>query len=112
MLNQVNELSTYLLTLTFRDEDQAPVNFQTARYRIDDDRSKTEVLDWTNIPANGSSTVEIEIPGTLNAIVNSSLAGEIRTVTLDFTYGLDGEGYAVHKYSVMNLSFVPSPVPE
>jgi hypothetical protein len=109
-MDLVNEQSTYILTLSFLDTTGQPVVFQTARYRIDDDKSGTNIKPWTAITPNGTATVDIEVEHSLNYIVNENLTGEIRTVTVNFTYGLTGEGYAVHNYQIQNLAHVIKPV--
>ena len=101
-LDEFNERSSVTVTVTFTDEDGAPVTPSSATWRIDDEASKTNILPATSISPLATS-VELEITDEQNAIIKSRKDFEIRTVTVEFDYGADKHGTAEYKYKLLNL---------
>lgn len=101
-LDEVNERSTYLITVSFFDEDDDPVTPGAATYRIDDQQRRTNILPATAIsPLN--TTAEIEITSEQNAILRSRAESEIRTVTIEYDYGSGRHATAQYRYRLLNL---------
>jgi len=107
-LTEVNEQSSITITVSFTDEDGAPVTPDAATYRIDDKESRTEILDTTSFPSL-SSSVDLEITSAQNAIIRERNQSEIRRVTVEYDYGSGKHGTAEYRYRVINLYGVTSP---
>lgn len=103
---EVNEDSTAILTLTFKDETGALIAPTTASYRIDDVPTKTEIRDWTSITPLASS-VDITISQIENAILKQTHQYEIRLVSVIFTYATGKQGTGDFVYNVVNLDRIP-----
>lgn len=101
-LDEVNERSTYLLTVSFFDEDDAPVTPSFATYRIDDESRRTNIQPAAVISPL-STTAELEITSEQNAILRPRSISEVRTVTVEYDYGAGRHGTAQYKYRLLNL---------
>ncbi len=101
-MDKVNEKSNVKLTLTFRDEDGDAVTPDSASYRIDDEFSGDAVKADTAISPS-SSTYDIVISSTENAIIDTNRVEEIKLVTVDFTYDTTKKGSGSFNYKVINL---------
>lgn len=100
-LFSVNERTTLVLTLSFKDEDGVAVVPATATYRIDDVLTETAILAAT--PLTGlASSIEVEITSAQNALI-SGVALEERIVTVEFTYGAGRRGTSEYRYNVRGL---------
>jgi hypothetical protein len=77
----------------------------SARYRIDDESSGTEITGWTDI-ASLSDEMTIDVTATENAIVNSNLAEEVKVVTVQTDYSTGDQQTATIEYVVENKQFV------
>ncbi len=98
-----NELSQVQVTAQPRDTTNAPYTPTTARYRVDDCRSGTQLVDWTTLTPSTSMT--ITIPGTANAIIDSTRQTEVKTVTVQLDQGLSTQHMSDYTYQVKNLNF-------
>jgi hypothetical protein len=98
----VNERSTSIVTLTFRDETGAQVTPSAGTYRIDDAASGTEIRASTPFTPSGS-THDIMITDEENRILDVTRNIEERIVTVSFTYGVGKKGSGEYRYSVKNL---------
>lgn len=98
----VNEKSTSIVTLSFADEAGNAVTPTSGTYRIDDVASGTQIKgDTAFTPV--SSTHEITISDSENAILDSDNARELRCVTVSVTYGVGKKCTAEYRYYVVNL---------
>ncbi len=99
----VNEKSTSVVTLTFRDESGALVTPSGGTYRIDDAALGTEIkADTPFTPVDSSH--DITITSTENRILDATRNVEERIVTVSFTYGAGKNGNSEYRYSVKNLT--------
>lgn len=103
-LDSYNERTTVMLTVSFFDEDEAPVTPDSATYRIDSLQGTrgTAVLPATPISPLGT-TAELEITSDQNQIIRQRNTFEIKVVTVEFVYDTDKRGTAEYKYKVLNL---------
>jgi hypothetical protein len=85
----VNEGSTYVLGLSFSDENGNGVIPTSARYRLDVDGgnaiSGNNNSAWVSI-VPGNSTYDLVISGNQNAMVGNNTQREERVVTVEFGY--------------------------
>lgn len=102
-LDRVNERSTSIVTLTFRDENGAAVTPGAASYRIDDVASGTEILDDTAFTPS-SDIHQLTISDTQNRILTAANVREERLVTISITYGTGRKLNQEYRYYVMNLT--------
>lgn len=104
----VNEGTKAVLTVTFRDENDALAAPTSIRYRIDDEKDgeSTEVLDWTSVAA--ASSVDISITSSQNAILNDDDEDEIRTVTVEATHGAGDLLTGEYTFRLKSLSHYPA----
>jgi len=111
-LDECNERSTFIVTVSFFDEDNNPVTPESATARIDDKKRHTNIRPATALSPLGT-TVDIEISPDENYIIRSRAAYEIRTVTVEYNYdGGTKHGTAEYRYKLINLYGVvdvPSP---
>ena len=105
MTNTVNEKSPLCMTMTFKDEDAAPLVPATAEWRlddVDDIDNAIEIVDWTALTGM-ASTMKVTIPSTNNVIVNEENVREARMFGVRINVGLDSEAHQQYKYHVLNL---------
>lgn len=108
-MKTINENTTAVITVEFRDEDGGTIAPDSASYRLDDE-SGAELITDTGIVAP-TSMVSIEIPESANAIVDSNKMSEKKYLTLSYTYAGDTrQAVSEYSYEVRNLRFYPSPV--
>lgn len=105
MARIINELSQAVVTVTPFDVNNDPYTPISARYRVDDCTSETEMVGWTAITSL-STSMEVIIPGSVNTIVNDRHKKETKVVTVNTDSGLDTEHNEDYKYDVKNLAFV------
>ncbi len=86
----VNQGSTYLLGLTFRDEGNNLVTPSAGRYRVDrvggNAVTGNNANAWVAFTPSGN-THDIVITANENAFANNSANREDRIVTVEITYG-------------------------
>ncbi|MEJ2183381.1 MAG: hypothetical protein P8Y66_07640 [Nitrospirota bacterium] len=100
----VNEKSSWFVTVSFLDEEGAPVAPDSGSYRIDDAGSGAEITADTAFVPSGTSHV-IEITPGENSIVGAAEA-DTRLLTVTFAYSGGRQGTAEYAYLVKNLSKV------
>lgn len=105
MVDEVDELSTWIVRATFTDQDGNPVTPETAEARLDDARSGTPIRPWTALAAL-STYKDIEITPAENAVINDNLEFEPRILTVKFTYATTKARRCEYRYKLMNLRFV------
>lgn len=98
----VNEKSTIILPITFKDESGDPVSPTAATYRIDDKESGTELVATTAIVVAGP-TYDLTVASAVNRILDQDNEYETRVVTLVWTYGVSSTGTDEYAYNVKNL---------
>lgn len=103
-LDIVNEKSTLMLTLAFKDEDGVAVIPSSATYRIDAPQEGLTILPATAI-SSLSSSVSLEITSAQNQAVSSAPYSE-RVVTVEFVYSLTKKGVNEYRYKLKNLTGV------
>ena len=101
----VNEDSTAVLTMTFKDELGVATQPNMAQVRIDDVLTGSQVRDWVDISPL-SSTVNVMITDLENAILKQNHNKEPKRVTVRFSYGAY-KGKADYVYDVVNLNKIP-----
>ncbi len=104
-MDNVNEKTTSLITVAFRDENGGAVTPSAASYRIDDALSGAAIRPLTDLGPGGPS-VEITITDAENRILVPENSTEERLLTVFFTYGAGKKGNAEYRYIVKNLSMV------
>lgn len=102
-LDERNERSTVIVTVSFLDEDDVPVTPDSATYRIDDEENRRSILPATAI-GGLSTSVDIVITSDQNYIIRPRSDYEIRTVTVEFLYDSGTKrGTAQYRYKLINL---------
>jgi hypothetical protein len=102
----VNEGSTAILTMSFKNELGIATVPTTIQYRIDNISMNKLIKDWTSITPG--SSVDLEITNLENAISTvSPSTKEVRRVTVKWTYAIGKYGTAEYNYNVVNLSKLP-----
>lgn len=101
-----NEKKTGWVTVTFKDRDGVLAAPSSARYRIDDEETETEILDWTALVA--ASSIEIELTSTQNAVVDSDRKEEVHVLTVEATTSTGKIVTAEWKFRIANLQFYPA----
>ena len=101
---EVNEKSTSIITLTFKDDEDNAVVPTSCTYRIDDVNSKTSILgDTIFVPS--SSVHDLTITSEQNAIVRNGKT-ETHELTVEFTYSGGKKGTDSFLFDIVNLEFV------
>lgn len=104
-LDTFTERSTIPVVLSFFDENDDPVTPDSATYRVDDEKNKTNIVPTTAL-SGLSMTKTIVITSDQNYIIKSRAQEEIRTVTVEFDYTSENgpaHGTAQYKYKLVNL---------
>jgi hypothetical protein len=102
----INEKSTCFITLTFTDESGNLVTPTKVTYQIDDVLSNTAIKASTDFVPT-SSSYDLEILWSDNALKSQDNKKEIRKLTVQFTYGATSEkGTAEFLYGIKNLGKV------
>lgn len=100
-----NELSQVTVTVNPIDTAGAAYTPTTARYRIDDCLTGKELVAWTTIDTP-STSMQISIPGSVNAIINSDRSTpESKILTVNTDNGLTTQQYSEYVYRVKDLKF-------
>jgi hypothetical protein len=101
-VDQVNERTSCTITVSWLDEDAAPVTPQSATYRLDDVTSGTVLVAATAI-GSLSTTNDIAITKDSNKILSEAHPFETRRLTVEFTYATSKHGTEEYLYRVKNL---------
>ncbi len=100
-----NERNGVTVTITPRDNNGDPYTPTSARFRLDDCLSGKELVDWTAI-AVPSTSMQVDIAGSLNAIVDNTLqTPEKKVLTFNADNGLSTQSYTQYFYKIKNLGF-------
>ena len=99
-----NELSQVVVTVKPLDTNNQPYTPTTARYRVDDCRSERVLVGWTTI-TTPSTSMQIVIPGSANAIIEDRRNPEPKVLTVNTDKGLATEHNEEYEYLVKNLKF-------
>ncbi len=100
-MDSVNKKSTYIVTLSFKDETGAAVTPTQAWYSLYCETTGTEIKAETELTGLGTAK-DVEITQEENKIQNSANNSEIKVLTVRFTYGAK-QGTAQYRYVVTNL---------
>lgn len=98
----VNEKTTSVVTLSFKDEAGNPVQPTSGSYRIDDTASGIEIKEDTAFTPAGT-THDLVISDSENALLGQDNSRELRCVTVSVTYGAGKKINAEYRYYVVNL---------
>ncbi len=102
-MDSINEKSTYIVTVSFKDETGAAVTPTQAWYGLYCETSGTEIKAETELTGLGTSK-DVEITPEEDRIQNSANSSEIKAWTVRFTYsGGAKQGTAQYRYAVTNL---------
>ncbi len=100
-----NQLTGITITIEPLDTKGKPYVPTTVRYRLDDCLSGKELIDWTAI-AIPSTSMQVDIAGSLNAIVNNALnTPEAKLFTVNTDNGLSTQHFEQYRYNVRNLGY-------
>ena len=99
-----NELSEVTITARAVDNDGALFTPTNARYRLDDLLSRNALIAWTSLTA--ASSMQIVIPASAHAMVNSSRKDEVKVLTVETDFGLTSAHPEEYEYKIKNLHFV------
>ena len=102
-LGEVNENTTSILNMDFIDESGNPVTPTSANYRIDTVKGVAVTAQTPFTPTGSNHKLTLSIAD--NTMKDSTLAYELRIITISFQYGASKQGNDEFKYSVKNLSF-------
>jgi len=109
-MDTVNEQTDYTLTLDFHDESGLAITPSAATYKIDDAWTDTAIKAVTAFTPVAHE-YDLQIPYSLNKIVDIMNPVEERVVSVQYTYSGTKKGASEHRYLVRNLSKVVTPVP-
>ena len=106
----VLEGSTYPLTLSFFDGNNAAVTPTAARYRIDNvggnQITGNNANAWVAF-APSNSTYDLIISANENQMANANNAREERAVTVEFTYGANSfKQTGEYRFTLQNLLYL------
>ena len=100
-METVNEKTTAILAVTFKDENGNLVTPTTGSYRIDDYAGTQITGDTAFTPS--SSTYEITISANENRILDANNLVETRIATVSWTYSGSKQGTSEYIYQIKNL---------
>ena len=104
-MDYVNEKTTAIVTVAFKDEDGSAVTPTAAYYRLDCITTGKAIKAETAISGLDTS-VDITITATENAIQTASNSEEEKALTVRFTYSAGTkQGVAEYRYKVRNLAY-------
>lgn len=106
MTERVSEGSVSYIEATFRDKAGVLTSPSSARYRIDCRTTGTAILAWTAV-TGVSSAFTIEVASTSNAIIVAANELEVKTITVEATYGVTDKITGEYDYFVKNLRNYP-----
>lgn len=104
-MQTINEKTTYVVNLAFKDEDNVPVTPNSANYTLYNYTSSSTVKDLTTITVTGSN-VDLEILYNYNSIVNPANEYEMMLLTVDFVFDVTKRGTSEYRYLIKNLKKV------
>ena len=99
-----NELSSVSFSIKAKDKTGTTFVPTSVKYRYDDVTSGDSILVEQNVASPADPTV-VDLPAVNNAIINSALAAELKTLTVTINKGLVDEQNEVSIVKVTNLKF-------
>jgi hypothetical protein len=105
MTTKINEESALTFTVVPINTLGKAFTPTSARYRLDDTATSTEIVAWTAITP--AESMEVVIPASANAIINNNLSSEQKTFTFQTDYGAANQHSDEVIYAVTNLAYVP-----
>ena len=99
-----NELSQVVVTVSPKDLNGDAYTPTTAKYKVNDQASRDEMVQYTSLTP--ATAMTITIPPSVNTIISDSNEEEVKTVTVLLDEGLDTQHYIEYEYAVVNLRFV------
>lgn len=99
-----NELSEVVVTVEPIDTAGDSYTPTTARYRLDDCLTEEELVPWTTIDTP-STSMQIVIPGDINAIIGNRRNPEAKILTVNTDLGLATQTFEEYEYRVRDLKF-------
>lgn len=104
---RVKEDSVAFITLEPIDKNGNAYTPSTVRWRLDNGPDGAQITDWASVAsADISTSMEITIPATSNAIIDDNLDFEEKVFTYQFDQGTDEQHTDEQRYDVENLSGV------
>lgn len=101
-MNQIEEKTTHVLGLAFKDESGNPIIPNSASYMVEDVVSGTSIKAETSFSPAGSDH-DLEISWSDNALLDESHGSEVRRVLISFLYGAgDKKGNQTYYYKILN----------
>ena len=100
----INELTTEPVVVNFKNEDGDPITPLTAKYRVDDVRSGTQIRDWVVLSV--AATITITLLEADTTILNVSNHTEEREVTVSATFSGNKRQTITVNYEIRNLRFL------
>lgn len=102
-MDSINEKTTAIITVTFKDENAALVTPTAAYYKLDCLTTGTVIKSETQI-SNPAPTKDIVVTSIENKIQDQNNTQEEKILTLRFTYASGTkQGTAECRYKVVNL---------
>jgi hypothetical protein len=99
------ERKTGWITPAFKNRSGVAAVPTSARYRLDDEKSSTEILDWTSLTP--ASSIEITITPAQNALIDPTRDEEIHVLTVESTFAAGDVMPAEYRFKVRSLKFYP-----
>ena len=111
---RVNEGKQSFVTARAVDRNGVVIIPTTARFRLDDYKTKQAIIAWTVIelpdlnqdPTADPTLMLITIPATSNTIINNNNAREKKVVTVETDFGTATANTEDFEYWVRNLRFI------
>ena len=104
-IQKVNEKTSFRVTTTFLDDNNAVATPSSARYRIDCLTNKQQILDWTAI-GSLSTQVTINITSDQNAIINDANSEERKELVVESTNASGQASISNVRWDAVNLQGV------
>lgn len=104
-MQTINEKTTYVVNLAFKDEDSLPVTPNSANYTLYNYTSSSTVKDLTTITITGSDQ-DLEILYNYNSIINPANEQELMLLTVEFVFDVTKRGTSEYRYLIKNLKKV------
>lgn len=104
MSRTINELTPFTVNVVPKDPEGNTTLPTTARYRVDDCRTKQELIGWTALTP--SESMDIVVPSSANEIIDNRLnKPEEKIITVHLDDDLASEQFSEYLYRVKNLKF-------
>lgn len=103
---QINEGTKYEFNVRPLNAQGNAYTPTTGRYKMTDKDTSTEMLAWTSF-GTLSTSMDEEISGLLNTIINSAKPSETKVITIELDWSTPDQSTTEHEYEVINLQFRP-----